>query len=603
MGELATSQPQNPSISGFANTQTRPRRRPLSPGALVLALLDGDPTLSKLALSFLRRSSLAWNAHVPTLFSVACLAFAGGCDGGSSASPGARPGSAGAPASAGAGDGGSIEPVPLQLDFVPSGALTLAPKEARELTVQTLPPGEFRIRFALLDPTSDGSPRDAALDASEIVTNRDGLGHVTLTAPSTPTTFSVRASAGSAAQAKVSLSVGAAGYTRLRVMPSYSGKRAVAEWTATARRGVPCSKLSGTPPPDGTLLVKAAPPDPLYLQKVPVGVDLSITLRAGHFVSGCVDLNALGENDDNAVLVYASDRSLNLADTSLTLSFGPTDSRPDFDKLMKASATVAEAALLGEASSDVDSLLDAMHDVTPALEQAAFATARMQHDWDNALQTAFGKSAARRLRDPAQRWLSAGLLGFDTADALSGHLSALRNAALFQLLSVAQISPAIAGFSSNFQASWSADSSDTLLLGTDLRWVPSRLVTALASDPALQDVPGTSTLEAALADTVDCELVGKVLLVYGAAPGSSIHSSCDEACATSTCVGAVAALWQRARNASGSTVAELSVTATGTAQVGDQAEVTSLHGSWVGQLVIGAEAAPVSGALSAVSTP
>ena len=553
-------------------------------------------------MSFLCRSNFASDAWLNGLLSLACLAIAAGCDGSSANSASPNPGGAGASASDGGADGGSLEPVPRLLDFVPTSALELSPKEVRELTVQTVPAGKFRVRFALLDPTSDGSPRDAALDTSEIVTNSDGSGHVTLTAPSTPTTFTLRASAGSAAQAKVSVSVDAAGYTQLRVMPSYSGQRAVTEWTATARRGVTCSKLTGTPPPDGPLLVTAAPPDPLYLKKVPVGVDLAITLRAGHYVSGCVDQSALGESDDNTVLVYASDRPLNLADTSLALGFGPSDSRPEFDELMLTSATVAEAALVGDAKSDVAALLDTMHDVTPTLERDAFSLARTQHDWDGALETAFGKSAARRVRDPALRWLSAGLVAFDTADALSGRLSALGSGALFQLTSVVRMTPANAGFPSAFQGSWSSDSSDTLLLGSDLTWVPSRLVTALAIAPALLEVPSASTLETALAASVDCALVGKVLLVYGASPGNAIHSSCDEACATSTCVGAVAALWKRARSASGNTVAALSVTATGMAQVGDQAEITSLHGSWVGQLVIGADTAPVSGALSATSS-
>ena len=536
------------------------------------------------------------------LISLACLALAGGCDANSSNSASYNPGGAGASTSDGGADSGTVEPLPQQLDFVPTSALELSPKAVRVLTVQTVPAGKFRIRFALLDPTSDGSPRDAALDASEIFTNSDGSGHVTLTAPSTPTTFTVRASAGSAAQAKVSVSVGAAGYTRLRVMPSYSGQRAVSEWTATARRGVTCSKLTGTPPPDGPLVAIAAPPDPLYLTKVPVGVALAITLRAGHYVSGCVDLSALAENDDNTVLVYASDRPLNLADTSLALGFGPSDSRPGFDKLMSSSATVVESALLGDSKNDVAALLDAMHDVTPSLERDAFGAARTQHDWDSVLEGAFGKSAARRVRDPAQRWVSAGLRAFDTADALSGRLSALGSGALFQLMSVAQLSPANAGFSTAFPGTWSADSSDVLLLGTDLTWVPSRLVTALAIAPALLEVPSESTLEAALAASVDCALVGKVLLAYGASPGTAIHSTCDEACATNTCVGAVAALWKRARSASGSAVAALSVTATGVAQVGDRAEIIGLHGSWVGQLVIGADTAPVSGALSATSS-
>jgi len=81
--------------------------------------------------------------------------------------------------------------------------------------------------------------------------------------------------------------------------------------------------------------------------------------------------------------------------------------------------------------------------------------------------------------------------------------------------------PAVdAGFPSSFPSTWSADSSDTLLLGTELAWVPSRLVTALALAPALLEVPQATSLESALAQSVDCKLVAQVLLESGATAGS-----------------------------------------------------------------------------------
>ena len=93
-----------------------------------------------------------------------------------------------------------------------------------------------------------------------------------------------------------------------------------------------------------------------------------------------------------------------------------------------------------------------------------------------------------------------------------------------------------------------------------------------------------------------------MLLAYGTSPGSVVYAGCDEACTASTCTTALASIWKGARDASGSTVASLGVTASGAAQVGDEAEATSLKGSWVGELSVGQDSATASGVLSAGSS-
>jgi hypothetical protein len=358
----------------------------------------------------------------------------------------------------------------------------------------------------------------------------------------------------------------------------------------------------GNPPPDGDLSVTAAAGKALNIAEVPIGVALTVTLRAGHYIGGCVDQAALSEGDGNQVLVYASDRAVNLSATELDLSFGPSDSAPAFSNLMKASATTAESALLGDATSDVQALLDAMHDATNAANRDLFSTTRVAQNWDSALALAFGHDAATRLRGPADRWLSAGLSNFNAADTFVGQLSAQGDGALFTLTSVAHVAPADAGLPSSFDASWSADSSDTLLFGTQLSWVPSRLVTALAIAPALLEFPQQTSLEAALAQSVDCSLVSQTLLAAGTAPGAEAYGTCDAACLLATCTSAVSALWQRASDASGADIAQLSVTATGAAQVGDAAQITSVQGTWLGELSDGDASAPVSGELDAQSS-
>lgn len=301
------------------------------------------------------------------------------------------------------------------------------------------------------------------------------------------------------------------------------------------------------------------------------------------------------------MLVYASDRPLNLDETVLTLTFGASDPRPAFDQLMKSTASLAANAISGTATSDVVALLDEMHDATPSESQSDFDAARRDNHWDAALETSFGKSATRVLRDPAQRWLGAGLAAFDAPDAFAGQLAAHGRNALFTLSRVAQVAPGEAGFPSSFPATWSADPNDTLLIGSELTWVPSRLVTALAVAPALLEFPEASSAEDALARSVDCGAVAQVLIAASPSLGGTVYSNCDQSCAQNTCTKAIASAWTKAREASGAALAALAVTATGKALVGDSAEATSLSGSWLGELHSGDGTAIASGSLSATS--
>lgn len=568
---------------------------------LSLANGSGKPTLSKLALSRTCLQNRTFELGVSLLLLASFPVFSAACGSSANADLGAGAAAAGS-GDAGADSGGNDSQT-IALAFVPSTTtpLTLEPKASHQLTVQTTPPGLFRIRFALL---GDNGAADAVLDADEVDTDAEGVAHVTLIAPSRPARFDVRASSTSPAQAvRQTVIVSATDVTTLRVRPSYSGRRQITEWTATAsaQPGVSCNDLAGNPPPDGEHSNTAPLGTSLEIADVPVGVDLAVTVRAGHYIGGCVNVPALSEGDGNQVLVFASDRPLNLDGTFLSLSLGATEPHPAFDKLLQGSASLAENALLGSAKNDITALLDEMREVAPAAGREAFSIARTQNGWDSALESAFGKSSARRMRDPAQRWLTAGLLALDAPNALVGYLSPKGNAASFTLSTVGTATPSSAGFPGFFEATWSGDSNDTLLFGMDLNWEPSRLVTTLAVAPALSEFPQATSIENALSLSVGCAQVGQVLLASGVSPGNIAFASCDESCTVSLCSNAVAAAWGKAQLSSGAEVATLSITASGTARVGDEAQATQLDGTWLGELRTGADTAQVSGALSATS--
>ncbi|MEO7033717.1 MAG: hypothetical protein ABI548_07545 [Polyangiaceae bacterium] len=501
----------------------------------------------------------------------------------------------------GGADNSADGAVPMALAFSSVATVRLTPKQTRVLTVVTTPPGSFHVRFGLL-----GAPGDAVLDANDVQTRADGSAQVTLTASSTRTSFTVRASVSgknqNEVQTQLGVSVSALGHTTLTVKPSYSGRRTVTQWTASLHSATQCSELSGSPPPDGDWITLGSGREPLTIADVSVGVKLAVTVRAGHYIGGCADVAALSESDGNQVLVYAADRPVNFEDTLLDLSFGPSDARPDFAKLMKVGQATVEAGLLGTATNDVASLLEAMRNATPLANREDFAAARTAQHWDAALAAAFGAGATTRLRDPVDRWISAGLASFYAPNTFVGQLSPNADGARFNLVTVAKYPAADAGFSSAAQATWSADASDTLLLGTELSWLPSRLLTTLALSPALVEFPSATTAQAALVQSVDCALVAKTLLADGVTPGAALYPTCDESCAVTACTAAINTLWSTASDASGTTIAVLGVTAAGTAMVGDAAEVVSLHGTWLGDFTQGEDSASASGALSAVTS-
>jgi hypothetical protein len=138
----------------------------------------------------------------------------------------------------------------------------------------------------------------------------------------------------------------------------------------------------------------------------------------------------------------------------------------------------------------------------------------------------------------------------------------------------------------------------------ELNWEPQRLVTALAVAPALAELPAATSIESALSLAVDCPQVGQLLWAAAESPDAMTFASCDQSCTVSLCESAVAAAWARARYDAGTGTEFLSLTASGTAQLGDDARATALRGSWVGTFHPGSgDDAPVSGMLSASSSP
>jgi hypothetical protein len=266
--------------------------------------------------------------------------------------------------------------------------------------------------------------------------------------------------------------------------------------------------------------------------------------------------------------------------------------------------------LPGTSTDDVDALLDAMREASDDSRQL-FETTRKAENWDDLVRLHWGATAATKLHDTCAGWLAAGRQKFASSDRLfTGTLDPItqaddpldeRNAEL-TLLSVAGLDGAKSGFVDRAQVSWSASSDDTLSIDTDLYLVQSRFVEALAEQAALaaHEETEATTAEELLAEVLDCAGLGDTLAGTGVDTELS-YDACDADCLTTLCQSAVAAIWRRGGDATGLAPARLSISATGSARVGDEAQVVGVSGTWIGALSAGATTATTGGVLTGVA--
>ncbi|HVJ18309.1 MAG TPA: hypothetical protein VM686_22975 [Polyangiaceae bacterium] len=505
-------------------------------------------------------------------------------------------------------DASALEPGPangdeeLSLVFRPATALTLAPRETRELSVVLAPAGRQRVRFALLSGATGDGPADAALDRSEATTDEDGIGTVVLTAPSAPVTFTVRASIDDGPETSIGVSVSASGFAELEVVPSYAGKRPVQGWVATVRAGLTCDdpELAGTPPPDGDLTTTSADDSDLVVQKVPVGPVLAVTARVGHYIGGCATVTEAREGERNRIIVPVSDRPIQLGTTRLLASFGFDSLSPQWEAQLEVARESVISGMRGSAGDDLSALLDALEAVVPEEQRALLAEARVSRGWDAALQAAYPGEDANVLSATARQWMQAGFERLYAPDAIQGELGAETEdpaRAILTLLRVGGQPATEAGFPATAPVAWSANSHDVLLVGTNFLWVPQDLLTALALEPALEASPTASGVDRALANRLDCgRFVGA--LTGAGEPQGEIYPACTQLCSINHCRAAVALLWERGLSATSFAPPLFSLSASGDATVGDGAEAVSLQGSWVGRFSADDEAATAGGPFS-----
>jgi hypothetical protein len=519
----------------------------------------------------------------------------------------------GGPIAGNAGSGGSSSPPgerPDTLSFpLPVGTVNLG--EQVEVVVQAKPPGVYRVRFSL--PSSKGDPRDAFLSTTEADTSANGSVSVLLTAPTSPTTFELRATVDNQVSATLAVTAEEPGTATLIANPVRLGHRNATTWVASVHEKKTCEQVPGIPPADGTLLAFSDRSHAPEIKGVRTGIPLAVVLRSGFFMGGCASVNQLPTDAGDAphvVDVQVLDRPIDLAASNVTLTLGVAAPEATWNAVLATARTKALEALDGfpdKTRTDVEALLAGMRDDLSGTARDSFSNARSAENWDALLQAHWGSST--KLTELVSGWLSAGqgkLLVSD--DVLSGRLvpnveTSKPEDADLVLDTVVGLPAAEAGFVNPADVSWSAGPDDTIVLSTHVYFFSSQLLTRLAEADVLTAYPGANSVGAALATALDCPGLGTQLASAG--NDSQLgFAGCDADCLSALCQSALANVWQRARQATAAAPVQIDVAATAEGWVGDSAELAGMKGSWVGQLLSdGAAAVTTGGVLEAALPP
>ncbi|MBI4703865.1 MAG: hypothetical protein HY744_22370 [Deltaproteobacteria bacterium] len=475
-------------------------------------------------------------------------------------------------------------PAGASLSFEHEGTLTLAPAELATLSVRSKPPGAYEVTFYLVGPALD-----ASLDRTVAVADaQSGRASVTLRAPGGATSFAVRAAlAGGGASAELPVSVSSLGFGTLDIRPVYDGSRAAREWVASVVAGTTCEALTPALPadPEGALGATAEPGDPLLVPNAPVGPNLAVLVRGGHFMWGCTDVPNLAANETTEVKVFIVNRPISLGEEPLEIELGfvPDPAEP-WTTLLGNSTQLMLDAFLDPNSSESAGLIAQM--AKQASEPAAFDQASAEHAWEDVVDEHLAANGIAIVGTIKQLVAQALDPGIGTIGGAFQHAGDSKSFVLFTLDRLGSVPAPLAGAPTDYLMSWTVDPDDTVRLGGTLFWLPSRFLGSASSQLLEGQYP--DGMLGLLPKLVRCDELGEKLGGY---------ESCPADCMAELCRSALAARWSAALDASATSglVGTVAIQASGAARFDDAAGLTGFDGAWLGSATNGLLSAKVHG--------
>lgn len=468
--------------------------------------------------------------------------------------------------------------VDAQVEFEHDGTLTLAPGEEVVVTAVGKPSARYAMTFLLVGDSLDGS-----LDRTAVVADDDGRASVTLRAPNAATYFAVHVTIKEGPTATLNVAVSEEGFGTLSVNPEYSGGRDTREWVASVVAGTTCEALAETFPDDpvGPTPVTGPADEPILIADVPVGPNLAVFVRAGHYMWGCADENGLVANDTVEVAVVIKNAPLDLGSAELDVSLDFAPDAGEWGALVAVQRAAFIDAFLGGVAAE-EMLVSAMADVY-AGDAQEFATASAS--WPTEVATHFGTHGVDFTTTIAAL-IDEGL-GDETPEITGSIAGVEPNHALLTLHSFGTATAEDLNVPDQYVMSFSADPNDKVRLGGTLFWMPSRYLGHVAEQKGHLTYTGHAEFGEVLGEVAQCES----LVLTGL-------SSCTGQCIVDLCVAALGDRWETALASSAETllIGELPFESSGQSTFDDRAVVTGFDGTWLGELVAGDDRAVVSGA-------
>lgn len=479
-------------------------------------------------------------------------------------------------------------PDDASISFEHAGTLTLSPGETRTVRVVAKPPAPYEVSFYLV-----GDSLDASLSQSMVVSDPYGQAAVALRAPNGATYFGIRASLHDGPTAELPVAVSDKGFGTLDIAPINPGPRETDLWVANAVSGTTCEALADNlpegpaeaPPP-----VSAEPGEPLLLRDVPVGPNLAVFVRGGHYMWGCADEPNLVAGQTLEVEIRLVNKPIDLTDAVLDVELEYTPEPEAFESLLDDTAQRMLDAMLGDQTSEAAALLAAMQ--TRSTDPAAFEAASANEGWPALTESHFA-NASTDLTDAIHQLADDGMAGqphdvagtLETVDPTTGY-------ALFSLERTGSVPPADAGVPAEYLMTLSVDPDDTVRLGGGLFWMPSRHLGSAVEQLVSEQHPSLAGVGALLGETFECPTLAAALGGF---------TGCDESCMGQTCVAGFEAMWTAALDASANVglVGAITLQASGGASFDDFASLTGFDGSWLGTITNGLLDVKVQGVVSA----
>jgi len=247
--------------------------------------------------------------------------------------------------------------VDASISFTHSGTLKLAPGETIDVTVSTTPPERYEISFYLV-----GDALDASFERATVVAGANGKASARLRAPNASTNFGLRAVIKDGPSAELSVAVSDQGFGALEIQPDYNGDRNVREWLARVVSGTTCEALAESFPadPEGALSAVAPPNADLVVQDAPVGPNLVVFVRAGHYMWGCADEPNLVANETTEISVKIINKPIDTSETKLDVQLSFEPAVDDWQAILDDQAALLQSAFFGQSQSTAELLLGAM---------------------------------------------------------------------------------------------------------------------------------------------------------------------------------------------------------------------------------------------------